>query len=391
MKKYRLLKLFSALALLGGGAFALSQVKKEAESVVADSYSGSTIIQKNDTDAKWDGCYLAGYLFDDSHSVWGPKVANTSNKYQTYSWSGLSFNPTKIIMLRVPSNWESTWDNPWWSGDGGIYARTGNVTLNSTDVIWMAGNATEGSNWGTYQVDAAVKGGASDSWSVATVDTKLTSVKVSASNALEVYGSVTLPADTYFKVVKEDKDWYGGYTADSSIQSNLSGGGANNIHNTAAATYDFYFDYDGHSIYITDPVLAAADEWAQSFLGENCTATKSGWSSSATSYAALSSGAKSLLSGQEHIDHKDSASSFVEQAVQRYDYVIERFGTNPYNDFMGRVTAGKVTPGPQGIRGSYELAQESSNLVVIVAIISVISVSTLAALIVIKKRRAVNK
>ena len=143
MKKSKILKLFSLAAFAMAGAFALASAKgSEKAEVKADVYSGSVIIQKNDNDAKWDGCYLASYMFDDnSHSTWGPKVANTSAKYQVYEWSGLSFSPTKIIMLRVPSNWDTSWENPWWDGEGGIYARTGNVTLSTTDVIWMAGNA----------------------------------------------------------------------------------------------------------------------------------------------------------------------------------------------------------------------------------------------------------
>ena len=388
MKKSKILKLFSLAAFAMAGAFALASAKgSEKAEVKADVYSGSVIIQKNDNDAKWDGCSLVAYFFDNnSHNGWGSKVANTSNKYQVYSWD-LSFNPTSIIVLRVDNGWSDS--NPW-----SCYSRTGNVTLSSTDVIWMTGNATEGgegSNWGTYQVDAVVKGGASDSWSVATVDTKLSNYKINGAGNLEAYGSVSLPAGTYFKVVKTGSEWIGAYTAHSSIQGNLSGGGESNIHNTSAATYDFYFDYDAKTIYITDPVLAEADEWAQEFLSVNCQATMAQWSVQGARFNAMSSGAKSLLANEAHIAHDATPGSYVESAVQRYDYVIELYGTAKYSDFMGRVAAGKISSGTlAGVEMTISNS-DSSNLVVIVSVVALISASSLVGLIVIKKRRSIAK
>ena len=395
MKKFSLLKLFSITAFAMAGALAVANAKgsKKAESVKADTYSGSVIIQKNDNDAKWDGCYLASYLFDDSHNTWGPKVANTSAKYQTYSWSGVSFNPTTIIMLRVPSNWESSWDNPWWAGEGGIYARTGNVTLSSTDVIWMAGNANESSNWGTYQLDAVVKGYDKDSDGAEVVSTPLSGVKISDDGSkVEAYGSVSLPADTYFKVLKEGTVWCGSYDGPDVVKSNLSGGGSSNIHNTEAANYEIFFDYDGLSSWITDPVLAEADQWAHDFLTVNCQATLAQWSTMSARYiSGMSGGAQALLAGEEHVAHNVEVTGNIKQAVQRYDYVIERYGTSTYNDFMGRVEAGKVIPGSLAALDVNYNNNNPTNLIVIVSIVSLISASTLVGLIVIKKRKSISK
>ena len=85
MKKFSLLKLFSITAFAMAGALAVANAKgsKKAESVKADTYSGSVIIQKNDNDMKYTGSKLVAYFFDDnSHSGWGTAVGNTSNKYQ---------------------------------------------------------------------------------------------------------------------------------------------------------------------------------------------------------------------------------------------------------------------------------------------------------------------
>lgn len=389
MKKFSLLKLFSITAFAMAGALAVANAKgsKKAESVKADTYSGSVIIQKNDNDAKWDGCSMVAYFFDnDSHNGWGSKVANTSNKYQVYTWD-LSFDPTSIIVLRVDKDWSES--DPWhW------FSRTGNVTLATTDVIWMNGDSQEGdsgSKWGTYTVDAVIKGGASDTWSSPTVDQKLSNYKINGSGNLEAYGSVSLPANTYFKAVKTGSTWIGAYTAHTSIQSNLENSEAGNIHNTAAASYEFYFDYDAETLYITDPIRAAADEWAQEFLSVNCVATMAQWSVQGARFGAMDSGAKALFVAEPHIDHKAEATSYIAQAVQRYDYVIQRYGTGTYTDFMGRIDAGKISAGSLSYLDANYTNNNPTNLIVIVSIVSLISASTLVGLIVIKKRKSISK
>ena len=390
MKKSSILKLFSLAAFAMAGAFAVANAKggKKAESVSADpTYSGSVIIQKNDDNAKWDGCSLVSWCFDsNSHETWGPKIANTANKYQEYSWE-LSFEPTTIIILRVQSGWQQS------DGWSKIYARTGNVTLSSTDVIWMYGDAVEGGGWGTYQLDAVVKGYDKDDKGSEVVSTPLDGVKVSDDGSkVEAFGSVSLPANTYFKVLKEGTVWCGSYDGPDVVKANLSGGGSSNIHNTEAATYEFFFDYDGLSSWITDPVLAEADQWAHEFLSVNCQATLGHWSTMGARFiGSLSGDAQALLAGEDHVAHTVEVTGNIKQAVQRYDYVIERYGTSTYSDFMGRVEAGKVTPKPASALDVSYNNGNSTNLIIIVSIVSLISASTLVGLIVLKKRKAVNK
>ena len=372
----------TTLAMMLGVGVAVGAHQSKAVEVKAASYSGSIIIQKNDNDAKWDGCNIVGYLFNSTSNTWGAVASNTSNKYQEYSWS-ISFEPTTIIMLRVPTNWSSSWDNPWWDGEGGIYARTGNVTLSSTDVIWMDGNAKEGSNWGTYQVDAVVKGGASQSWSTPTVDTKLASIKINSDNKLEAYGSVSLPADTYFKVVKGGDTWCGNYSAHSSIASNLNGGGSDNIHNIAAATYEFYFDYDAETVYITDPAMAAADEWAQYFLSNvGCDATgkdePTGWNACATEYGKLSGDAKNIVYGAT----ADPSGNYVEHAVARYEQALRSHPS--LSHFI--VNSGNTPRALAYINPSMNDFQDSNTMIIVIAIAAV-SALAFTTLLVFKKKK----
>lgn len=108
MKKFKLFKIFSIFAIATAGAVAVGVGTKapKAEAAEAVSYSGSIIIQKNSDNGVWTSrTKLVGYLFDGSSNTWGTAVANDANKYQVYSWSGLSFDPTTIIILNVADNW----------------------------------------------------------------------------------------------------------------------------------------------------------------------------------------------------------------------------------------------------------------------------------------------
>ena len=398
MKKSAILKLFSLVAFAAAGLLAIANFNshKNTESVSADTtYSGSVIIEKSDTDARWDGCYLASYLFDSSHSAWGPKVANTNSHYQKYSWSGLSFDPTTIIMLRVPSNWDSSWGNPWWDGEGGIYARTGNVQLSKANCIWMKGDSKEGdehSKWGTYNATASIKGFDKAEGGSQILDVALPTLKINGNDVLEVFGEVTLAADTYFKVVKGGAIWCNSFSTHSSIASNfelVEEGTDHNIHCKAAGTYEFYFAYNDAQLYITDPVLAAADEWAQYFLANSgCDSTgenlPSGWNDCATEYAKLSGGAKDLVYGTT----AKADGSFIEQAVARYDHAVAchssltRFIVN---------SSSQIRPVNEFVVYNFVPNTNSNNLIVIVSIVALISASTLVCLIVIKRRRGIAK
>ena len=384
MEKVRLFTMFSAFALAAAGALGLANLKEsnQAESAEAATYSGSIYIQKNDNDAKWDGCNLVGYLFDGSNSVWGSVVSNTSNTYQEYSWS-LSFNPTTIIMLRVPTNWSSSWDNPWWDGSGGIYARTGNVTLASNDVIWMAGNATKDSNWGSYSMETFVMSN-SDAKIGELSEKKITS----GNEGLEVFGEISLAANQqfYIKKTSDGATKYNTYTCLSQISSNLSKVG-DYIKVTQAASYEFYFNFNANTLYLTDPVVAAADEWAQAFLANvGCDPTgaalPSGWAGEVTRFNSITD---SRVKDKIYSAVGNKSGSYLEKAVYWYDYAVAAHPS--LTKFI--VNSSSQTRGANVGISPLAIVSSDSNIVIAIVIISLVSVTAIGGYFFIKKRKSI--
>jgi hypothetical protein len=403
MKKSSILKLFSLLTFAAAGAFAVAAAKgskkaevAKAETTIDIGNSGTIMLQLNTAEWKSSGSKIGLYMFNNSvsKSAWGNLVTPSgSSRFVEYSYS-LDFTPAQCIAFRfapgVETMGEWCWEND--RGNEAIWATTNDTDFNN--VVWL-GNYFPDSKWtesGAYDLSAVVKGGSSGSWSEATVDTQLTHVKVNGSDNLEVYGEVILPAGTYFKVVKGSGSgtWCGAYSAHSSIQSNLSGGGESNIHNSAAATYEFYFDYDGESVYITDPVMAEADEWAQYFLSHVGCDSKgislpSGWSACAEEYGKLSGDAKNLIYGSTAKED----GSYIEQAVARYDYAVAHHASLT-KFIVNSSSVARASINLEFVNDIYSTTQ-SSNLIIIVSIVSLISASTLVGLIVLKKRKVVNK
>ena len=399
MKKLRLITMLSALTLAAAGVFGSANLLKgkTAESVLADDghsiaigNSGKIYLQLNTDFWKTNDCKIGLYMFNDSlnKSAWGDLVRPSgTSRFVEYSYN-LDFTPAQCIVFRVNPSCTSigTWCWENYHSNDSVYNYTDNTDFKA--VIWAGygngGDYNKKTESGAYDLDAVVKGGASSSWSVATVDTALTHAKVNGSDNIEVFGDVTLPANTYFKVVKGGSVWCGAYTAHSSISSNLNGGGANNIHNTSAATYEFYFDYDGETTYITDPVMAAADEWAQYFLNHvGCDAsgvnTPSGWTACATEYAKLSGDAKNLVYGASAKED----GSYIEQAVARYDQALRshpsltKFIVNSSSQARGANIG--VSP--------LATVSENSNMVIAIVIVSLVSVTAIGGYFFIKRRQ----
>ena len=132
-----------------------------------------------------------------------------------------------------------------------------------------------------------------------------------------------------------------------------------------------YFDSNSHNVYITKAELAAADEWAQTFLGANCTATKGNWSSLATSFAALDSSVKAVFTGVAYMAPDAATSTYYEAAVQRYDLIIMTYGKAAYNDFMGRESAQSLTYKASAVVSP--LTINSSNAPALVIVVSSIA------------------
>ncbi|MBO7614509.1 MAG: hypothetical protein J6T15_02255 [Bacilli bacterium] len=384
-------KLFLALGLSFAFAFVAGRalnIRDEVKAVKADTpaYSGSFFVQKNDGDMKYTGSKLVAHFFDNSepqNTAWGEAVWNTEHTYQKYEWS-LNFEPTQFIVLRVDgNNWNVS--NPW----GNVWCRTGNINLADSDVVWMAGNASEGGNWGVYSMETLVI----DDGGVQLAELDDYKVKPNGEG-LEAFGKVSFEDNQKFYIKKtiDGDNQYNNYSCLDGISSNLRYFG-NYIEVLEAATYELYFDFNGNTTYLTDPVVAEADEWSQAFLGTECSDSKSGWGTYASTYAALSPEAQALLAAKEHIGKDDATDTEITRAIQRYDYVLQRYGVNAantdedgYADFMGRVAAGKISLAPRAFTMAIgEELTDSNTFVTIFVTIALLSIAT--GYLVIRRRR----
>ena len=133
-----------------------------------------------------------------------------------------------------------------------------------------------------------------------------------------------------------------------------------------------------------------ANEWAENFLATGCatasTGTMAKWSTHASSFAELTEGARNLLKGEAHVDHETVVTGNVKLAVQRYDYVLERYGRTLYSDFMGRVDAGKVTPKDANPGFTINNSNTNDTIIPIIAVVS-ISLVVVASIFVIRRRK----
>ena len=364
-------KLFLALGLSFAFVFGLGKVlnnHNEINAVKADAptYSGSFFVQKNDNDMKYTGSKLVAHFFDNdsSHTGWAEAVWNTEHTYQKYDWS-FDFEPTKFIVLRVDGNsWSLS--NPW----SNVWSRTGNMNLAGSDVVWMKGTANENnSDWGTYSMETLIM----DDNNVQLGELADKKVKPNGEG-LEAFGRISFSANQKFYVKKTiDGDTkYNNYSCLDLISGNLRYFGEY-IEVLEAATYELYFDFNGNTTYLTDPAVAEADEWSQAFLGTECSDSKGAWGTFAGTYANLSAEAKAILLNKEHIDKDAEVDTEITRAVQRYDYVLQRFGVGNantdeggYEDFMGRISGGKLSLAPVGYRNSVGEEISDSNLLIAV-------------------------
>ena len=335
---------------------------------------------------KYTGSKLVGYFFDDSqpqNTAWGEAVWNNEHTYQEYDYS-LNFEPTQFIFLRVDGN---AWNvnDPW----NNIWCRTNDVELANIDVLWMYGNANQSGGWGTYSMETLVM----DDNNVQLGELADKKVKPNGEG-LEAFGRISFSANQKFYIKKTvDGDTkYNNYSCLDLISGNLRYFGEY-VEVLEAATYELYFDFNGNTTYLTDPAVAEADEWSQAFLGTECSDSKSGWGAFAGTYANLSSEAKTILLNKEHIDKDAEVDTEITRAVQRYDYVLQRFGVNSantdengYEDFMGRVTAGKINASLK-VNPISIFAENNNSDVAIIVLIAVSLLATGGALFFLRKRK----
>lgn len=293
----------------------------------------------------------------------------------------LSFEPLEMTLVRYNSNYsQAQWNANKWSSTWG---QTPDISV--TNIIRI-GNTTDGSgkNYAYAGFPKIV------TWNPSSADVYLDDVKLNGNHDVEYYApSITLIANQQFKIQVgpyASGDYYGNYSAHSSISSNFTGGGGNNIVCKIGGTYAFYFNSYSGSLYITKVEIAEADEWAQFFLDNvHCDATgatkPTGWSTCATEYAKLSGAAKNIAYSTVAGDE-----GYLPQAVKRYDHALlshpdlSHFIVNSSN--VARAVASS---------NSILLAStlgESGNTIISIVIISLISVSAIGGYFFLRRRKA---
>ena len=366
-------------------------------------WSGTLKIELGALGCSWSeaAANYAVYFFNESYSPtaegWSSYVTGVSQGQQFVSVPySLNFEPAYMIAVRYSPEFTSqAWAANQWAGETSYkWGQTENINYRfvEANTVIRVGSYNEESHLNDASTGfPKIIGGAG--WNDMEY---LDNYKENGAGHPEFYDSCHIEKDTPFKIQFSpytDGTYVNTYTAHSSIQALFSLDGDGNLVPSKTDTYVFYFDDYSLSFYITTQALADADEWAQDFLTVNCQATKAQWSTMGARFNAMLSDAKAVFVAEAHVAHDAEVTTYVARAVQRYDYIIELYGTDTehggFADFMGR--ASKLNPGSLGVRNSLGTVQESGDLVVIVAIVSVISVSTLAALIVIKKRRAINR
>ena len=373
MKKYRLLKLLSAVALLGGGAFALASKKAEGQVDKVEATVSTEVtlyINEFNSDGYWNN--FSYYLFGGSageKTAWpGDYFTNdmktsTPNEYDQYQYV-LTVDTAvypKLILVGNPQNW------------GGYQAQTDDLVIaDIADNGVFSSNQipdTNKFNIGTYHYSTKrvycldLKG---DAYSTHFCHTWATD-----------HSGTSFPGVEMTKVVGSNNVYYADINSalDNVMFNNGSGKQTDTIPSVAAEdAYVIYPDNGYNKLTLqaasfVDSYMKFETKWLDD-EGEGVCKT-GGWYTAAKSAYLAKTDAQKL----EILAHEPT--KYRLQAWARANKEDLDFET-------GAISASYF--GISSVDG-----RESSDLVVIVAIVSVISVSTLAALIVIKKRRAINK
>ena len=340
------------------------------ESNVLGGLSGETYLDLSefpswkDADAKF-GFY---YWDDSSNNAFSEFAAPVSGLTDIYLASyEFEFTPTHMMAVRFNKTATApNWDDKW--------TQTQDFdTFHECGVIGVTG-------WDG--ADSWVDGLAEVNIADAANPIVLDHYKRNGAGHSEHFGeSVTLAAGDKF-VIDHGASSYTAFTTHDSLEGVFSIKDEK-ITVSEAGTYSFYFDATANSLYITSPDIAAADEWAQAFLNGGCESTLSNWDDLGDMFDDLSVKSKNLLLDVEHEpDPTKILEGYVAQAVQRYDYVITIYGTDTYEDFMGRIDAGKLTA-----KSALPMNSKDGTLAITVAVLGGVALASFAGLFIFSKKR----
>ncbi len=286
----------------------------------------------------WEGdnAKFGFYFFDDNnHSAFSDLAASVPLQDHIYIASyELDFTPTNMIGIRLNSSCTTpSWGDKW--------NQTQNLAFYQYGVIGVTG-----SDYGWSDTLATVK----ITRSSEEIEVILDNYKRNSEGKSEHYNDyIDLQEDDEF-VINYNSTSYHNWDCLPIFDDNFSyDETTSKIKVEIAGTYSFYFKaYETeevhHDVFISKPEVAFADAWAQAFLEGGCETTKDNWSTYESDFNDLPHSAKTFLLNVEHEPNPEVVfENYFDQAIQRYDYVISLYGTSTYNDYIGRVNAGKIT------------------------------------------------
>lgn len=374
---------FALAGVMALGVGAALNIHSEAESVNADSVSGSLIV-KFEADHNWfqGGAKICAYITNDSQNVW-TSLQTTSSSQLIYKFDySVSFTPTKLIWVRMnPSETSGSWDSKKkWNQTGDLGWKEATYIPNGWDYQTC-------SQW---NVSADIRSSLVPSFGTKQV---LSTIGINDSGNPEVSGKVSLAENEEFKMLAGDGTWSGYYGVADGLGDYFTGGSKTersddnpNIVCHQTGDYDFYFDTESKRLWITNDALVAADGWAREFLQDvKCDSTGSsvptGWSTSASYYAGISDDAKDLVYGSA----SNESGSLIEQALARYDYAVAHHsGLSRFvvNHSGAQRPVARIVSTPQTIS---EVTGTTATVVVIA--VTLVSVTAIATYVFMRKRK----
>lgn len=322
--------------------------------------------------------YTAGENFDPTGLVITRNYSDSTS--DTYAYAGhtseFTFSPTTSAAL-------TTGDTSVTISYGGK-STTQAITVNSSSSQTSTGTVTYTDLPTSYQTSTTERTAASGikfiAYNLANYSSKmqfkasggyfqttealpLTTVTINnrETNALTVYGS----------------------TNGTSFSTSITG--TNDVYDLSGYKYVKIMKNGSGAAYCAsiDIDYETSSDWADYFLANiGCTANGSvepsgSWSTFSTKYQSLASADKTTLQNATG----NVSGTNIEQAVRLYDYIVGKYGTTKYNDFIGR------NPSKLGYNSSIFAITNGGSMTPIIVITSLASVAAIGALVFIKKRK----
>ena len=325
-----------------------------------------------------DAAKFGVYFFNENNSAFSGFAVNVPLQDGIYVASyELNFVPTHMIGVRFNSTSATpNFDDRWNQTQNLPFYQYGVIGVTGDNYGWSDGLATVKISRGSEEIEVV-----------------LDNYKRNSEHKSEHYNDyIDLQKNDEF-VIEYSSNSYYSWDSLPVFDDNFSLL-ENTIKVEVSGTYSFYFKaYDEgevhHDVFISKPEVAFADAWAQSFLSGGCATTKSNWSDYEEEFDKLPHSAKTFLLNVEHADPSVHFENYFAQAIQRYDYVIYLYGTGEYNDYIGRVEAGRFSTLTSAKLINTSLSDSSSSTALVV-IVATISLSSIVGLLIIKKRKAIH-